>query len=85
MVDTTLKAINLVSAAIQKKRVAEEGETVVKTDAFYMNLKRTRKSAFNIPVFNVTEESYVRVRLPSPNVVLESLSNDSTIDVQVNR
>ena len=84
MVDTTLKAINLVSAAIQRKRVAEEGKTVVKTKAFYLNLKRARKSAFNITVYTVTEESDVRVRLPSPNVVLESLSDDNTIDVQVN-
>lgn len=84
MVDTTLKAINLVSAAIQKKRVAEEGETVVKTKAFYMNLRRARKSAFNTTEYTVTEESDVRVRLPSPNVVLERLSDNNAIDIQVN-
>ena len=84
MVDTTLKAINLVSAAIQRKRVAEEGKTVVKTKAFYMDLKRAPKSAFNTTVYTVREESDVRVRLPSPNVVLKGLSDDNTIDVQVN-
>ena len=84
MVDTTLNAINLVSAAIQKKRVAEEGETVVKTKAFYMNLRRERKNAFNISKYNVTEASDVRVSLPNPNVVVEDLSDDDAIDVQVN-
>ena len=84
MVDTTLNAINLVSAAIQKKRVAKEGETVVKTKAFYMNLKRSQKNAFNTTVYNVTEESDVRISLPSPNVVVKDLSDDVAIDVQVN-
>ena len=84
MIDTTLKAINLVSAAIQQKRVAEEGETVVRTKSFNMSLKRTRKNAFNTSVYNVTEASDVRVSLPSPNVVLKDLSDNDTIDVQVN-
>lgn len=84
VVDTTLKAINLVSEAIQKKRVAKEGETVVRTKAFYMNLRRTRKNAFNTSVYTVAEASDVRVSLPSPNVVVEDLSGDGPIDVQVN-
>ena len=79
-----MNAINLVTAAIQKKRVAEEGETVVKTKAFYMNLKRSRKTAFNTSVYNVTEASDVRVSLPSPNLVLKDVRDDDTIDVQVN-
>lgn len=79
-----MKAINLVSEAIQKKRVAKEGETVVRTKAFYMNLRRTRKNAFNTSVYTVAEASDVRVRLPSPNVVVEDLSGDGPIDVQVN-
>lgn len=84
MVDTTLNAINLVSTAIQKKRVAKEGETVVKTEAFYMNLKRSQKKAFNTSLYNVTEESDVRISLPNPNVVVKDLSDDVAIDVQVN-
>ena len=84
MVDITLNAINLVSAAIQKKRVAEEGETEVKTNAFYMNLRLARKSTFNTSVYTVSEASDVRVSLPSPNVVVEDLRGDDIIDVQVN-
>lgn len=84
MVDTTLKAINLVSAAIQRKRVAEEDETIVRTEAFYMNLKRALKNAFNTSVYTVKDASDVRVSLPSPNVVVEDLNEDKSIDVQVN-
>ncbi|KAL9957104.1 hypothetical protein ACROYT_G038703 [Oculina patagonica] len=81
VVDKTLNAINLVSAAIQKKRVAEEGETVVKTNAFFMNLKRSRKDAFNTSAYTIQDGSTVRVNLPRPNNVVRNLTNDP-IDVQ---
>lgn len=83
MVDKILKAINFVSAAIQKKRVAEEGETVVKTNAFYMNLKRSQKDAFNTSAYTIKNGSTVSVNLPRPNDVVQDLKDD-TIDIQVN-
>ena len=86
MVDKTLKAIELVSAAIQGKKVAEEGETEVTTTAFYMKLKRSRKNVFNRTEYTIKskDRSKVRVNLPSPAVVVENLKDDTTIDVQVN-
>ena len=83
MVDKSLRAMNLVSAAIQRKKVAEEGETVVKTNAFYMSLKRSHKDAFNISAYTIKNGSDVRVNLPRPNAVVENLKDDA-IDIQVN-
>lgn len=83
MIDKTLSAIDLVSTAIQRKKVAEEGETVVKTEAFYMSLQRSRKDSFNISEYTIRKDSMVQVNLPRPNVIVENLMDDN-IDVQVN-
>ena len=83
MIDKTLSAINLVSTAIQRKKVAEEGETVVTTEAFYMSLQRSRKDTFNISAYTIKNGSMVHVKLPRPNVIVENLTDDN-IDVQVN-
>ena len=81
MVDTIIfKAIDAVSGAIQRSKVAEQGETTVHTTAFSLKMKRSRKNDVNATVM---EGSVVRFQLPDPSAVLKDYKDDDTIDIQV--
>ena len=81
MVDTIIfKAIDAVSGAIQRSKVAEQGETTVHTSAFSLRLKSSLKKDLNATVM---EGSVVRFELPDPSAVLEDYEDDENIDIQV--
>ena len=81
MVDTIIfNAIDAVSGAIQRSKVAEQGETKVDTSAFSLRLKSSRKKDVNATVM---EGSVVRFKLPDPSAVLKDYNDDDTIDIQV--
>jgi len=74
------KAIDAVSGAIQRSKVAEQGETTVHTSAFSLRLKRSLKNDVNA---TVVEGSVARFELPDPSAVLKDYKDDDTIDIQV--
>lgn len=81
MADTIIfKAIDAVSGAIQRSKVAEQGETTVHTSAFSLRLKRSLKNDVNA---TVVEGSVARFELPDPSAVLKDYKDDDTIDIQV--
>lgn len=82
--DTILTAMNQVSTAIQRKKVAEEGETKVKTLAFDLRLKRLHKRSFNNSAYTIKSGPDTLVSLPNPEAVVQHLGDHVPIDVQVN-
>ena len=81
MADTIIfKAVDAVSEAIQRSKVAEQGETTVHTSAFSLRLKSSLKKDLNATVM---EGSVVRFELPDPSAVLKDYGDNVPIDIQV--
>ena len=78
-----MKAMDLVGGAILRKRVPEEGETEIKTQAFDIRLKRLRKQSLNSSAYTVENSTRLLVRLPRSEAVLEDMNDNDPVDLQV--
>ena len=75
--------MDLVSGAILRKRVPEEGETEIKTQAFDIRLRRLHKQSFNNSAYKVETSEQLLVSLPNPNVVLKDANDKDPVDLEV--